>query len=250
MDGVVTQQADLAAAIPKPRRLVRTVPIVSAVRAYARDQLEMRRHYTRRQRPWWATPRYSIFTGRGMVLNADGSVAQVLDWVPNALTNEGQTNMLNVYLKGTSQTATFRLGLLSNAAGGQGASAPAKTSTAAVILVSGSATQAATNVYEENGGGYGRQPIAQANWGTPALNGGDEMSTAAMQTFGPATGAAWTGVGGSGSGSTAITYAFLSTGAAGTGDTTGVLVLYVALSASTIIAVSQSFNYTLNFKQT
>lgn len=242
---------DLARAIHRPRIVQATVPFAHAMQQYMRGQLDSAtRAYSRRQRAWHTPTRYSIFEGYGRVLNPDGSVALLLDPVPNALTNEGQTNMLNVYLKGTTQTANWRLLLLSNAAGGQGASAPAKTSTAAVILVSGSATQAATNVYEENGGGYARQTITQANWGTPALNGGDEMSTAAQQTFGPATGAAWTGVGGSGSGSTAITYAAISTGTATTGDATGVLVLYVALSASTIIAVGQSFNYTLNFKQT
>lgn len=241
MRGPVKQVAQLQGSV---------VPLAAALRVHATDTLDaLARRYGRSRRRWYAAPRYSIFSGRGMVLNPDGSVAQQLDWVDNALTNEGQANMLNVYLKGTSQTANFRLLLLSNAGGGQGASAPAKTSTASQILVSGSATQAATNVYEENGGGYARQTITQANWGTPALNGGDQQSTAATQTFGPATGAAWTGVGGSGSGSTAITYAAVSTGATTTGDTTGVLVLFVALSASTIIAVGQSFAYTLSFKQ-
>lgn len=229
----------------------RTISMAAAVKEFARNQLEQSR-YSNRQRAWHAMPRYSVFIGHGTVVNPDGSVALTTDPVENALTNEGQSNMLNVYLRGSTATATFRLMLLVNAGGGQGASAPAKTSAMTDVLTDGSGTQTATKVYEESGGGYSRQAIANANWGAPALNSGDEMSTAAQQTFGPASGAAWTGLGGSGDGSSAITYAALAgNGALATpADTTGTLVLYVALSASTIIAVGQSFLYTLNFKQT
>jgi hypothetical protein len=224
------------------------IPMHLAVMAFARDQLEaMTRRYARSLRPWHAIPRYSIFSGYGWVTNPDGSIARMLEPVDNALTNEGQTNMLNVYLKNTSPATSFNLGLLANNAG-QGASAPAKTSTQSLMVLSGAAN-VSTNLYEENGGGYVRQAISNANWGTPTLNGGDEMSTAAQQTFGPASSAAWTGS--TNVSSAAITYAFLNSGGTtSAGNTTGTLILYVALSASTIIAVGQSFNYTLNFKQT
>jgi len=236
--------------IPRPGREERNVPMTHAVKTYAKDQLDaLTRRYSRSQRPWHATPRYSVFYGRGEVINSDGTIARQLDWVPNALTNEGQANMLNVYLRNTGgPTTTFQLGLLANNAA-QGASAPAKTSTQSLFVLSGAAN-VATNVYEENGGGYARQSVANAAWGAPALNSGDEMSTASTQTFGPASTAAWTGS--TNVSSAAITYAFLSGNGAtsATGNTTGTMILFVALSASTVIAVGQSFNYTLNFKQT
>lgn len=192
-----------------------------------------------RRRAWHAVSHYSIFEGYGEVVDPDGSVVRILDPVPNALTNDGQASMLNVYLK-ASPTAftTFYLGLFTAASG---ASAPAKTSSASNIINTGTATS--TQPYEEAGGGYARQGIANANWGTPALNSGDQMSTASQQTFGPASGANWTGTTGT---SAALTYAFVSSGASGT---TGTLILFVALSAQTTIAIGQSFNYTLNFKQ-
>lgn len=250
MRGPVTQRGvvrdERANAIPRPRPEQRLVPIWNAVHTYAKDRLEEFR-YSRTLRPWWAPGRYSIFTGYGWVTDRDGSILRVLDPVPNALTNEGQTNMLNVYLKATTPATTFNLGLLANNAA-QGASAPAKTSTQSLFVASGAAN-VASNLYEENGGGYLRQAVSNANWGTPALNSGDEMSTAAQQTFGPASAAAWTGS--TNVASAAITYAFLNSGGTtAVANTTGTLVLFVALSASTIIAVGQSFNYTLNFKQT
>jgi hypothetical protein len=205
-----------------------------------RSNVEQRRHSRRFRHYLNQTNRYSIFEGMGSVINPDGSIAWAdPEPVPNALTNTGQTDMLATYLKAQAATTTFGLGLFTAASGG---SAPAKTNVSADIILTGTAT--ATQLFEEQGGGYARQSVTNANWGTPALNSGDEMSTAAQKTFGPVTTAAWTGSTGT---SAAITYAFLSTSTSvGTG---GVLILYVALSASTVVAVGQSFNYTLNFKQ-
>jgi hypothetical protein len=218
------------------------IPMNLAVREFLRDRLEEQsRRYSRAMRAWSAPVRYSIFQGKGAVVNADGSIAwQDPEWQDNALTNSGQGDLLNVYLKGTTQTATFYLCMASDASG---ASAPAKTNTSADIILTGSATS--TQIFEEQGGGYARQSIAQAGWGTPALNSGDQQSDATQKTFGPVTGAAWTGTTGVSAG---LRSAFLSTSAtAGTG---GTLLLFVALSAVTAVAVGQSFNYTLRFKMT
>jgi hypothetical protein len=218
------------------------VPMNLAVREFARARLiELDEAYTRRMRRHNTPARYSVFEGYARILNPDGSVAwEDAGWMPNALTNSGQGDMLNVYLKGTAQTATFYLAMASDASG---ASAPAKTSVSTDIILTGSAT--AAQIFEEQGGGYARQGITQAQWGTPALNAGDQQSDGAQKTFGPVTGAAWTGTTGT---SAALRSAILSTGStAGTG---GTLLLFVALSAVTAVAVGQSFNYTLRFKQT
>jgi hypothetical protein len=216
-------------------RLQTARDVRAAVSEWARARLT-----SRRSGAWYAPPRYSIFEGFGQVIDPDGSVAwEDEDWMANGLTNSGQADILNVYLKGSSQTATFYLALASDASG---VSAPAKTNTSSDIILVGSAT--ATQIFEEQGGGYARQGISQAQWGTPALNSGDEQSDAAQKTFGPVTGSPWTGSSGT---SAALRSVFLSTSStAGTG---GSLLLYVPLSAVTVVAVSQSFSYTLRFKQ-
>src|SRR5262245_34716837 len=203
-----------------------SIPLNLAVRRFCRDRLdEILRGYSRHRRDPLAPVRYSIFQGKGAVVNPDGTIAWTEDWQDNALVNSGQADILNVYLKGTTQTATFGLGLFSDASG---ASAPAKTNVSADIILSGSATS--TQCFEEQGGGYTRQSVTQANWGSPALQGGDQQSDAAQKTFGPVTTAAWTGSTGT---SAALRDAFLSTStSAGTG---GTLLLFVALSAVTAV---------------
>lgn len=196
------------------------------------------RRYTARQRNHLMGGRYSLLCGMGTVLEPDGSIADQGEYVPNALTNTGQSDILNVYLRGTSATATFYLRL---ATASTGASAPAKTNASADIVTSGASS---TQIQESAGGGYASQSLANANWGVPGLASGDEQSAAAQKTFGPASGAAWTGSSGT---TAALTYAFLSTATSGT---SGTLVCYIALSGTTTINIGQSFLYTLSFKQT
>lgn len=217
-----------------------TVPMNVAVREVLRSRLdELARPYSRAKRAFHAPSRYSIFEGFGQVVGPEGGVVWEDDgWQPNALSNTGQADLLNVYLKATTQTTTFYLAMANDASG---ASAPAKTNVSADIILTGSAT--ASQIFECQGGGYARQSITNANWGTPALNSGDEQSDAAQKTFGPVTGAAWTGSSGV---NAALRSAFLSTGT--TPGTTGSFLLFVALSAVTAVAVGQSFNYTLRYK--
>lgn len=217
-------------------------PMHVAVRDVLRCHLDtFARRYSRARRAWHSAPRFSIFQGKGAVLNPDGSIAwEDAEWMDNALTNTGQGDMLNVYLRGTAQTANFYLAMASDASG---ASAPAKTNVSADIILTGTATS--TQVFEEQGGGYARQTITQAQWGVPALQGGDQQSDAAQKTFGPVTGAAWTGATGT---SAALRSALLSTSA--TSGTGGSLLAFVALSAVTAVAVGQSFVYTLRWKVT
>jgi hypothetical protein len=92
---------------------------------------------------------------------------------PNALTNDGQAHMLNVWAREQSNLNKWLM-LLNMAAG----AAPTKTSTLSTI------TEAVTI----NTNGYARTLISSADWGAPALDTGDQQITASQKTFGPFTG--------------------------------------------------------------
>jgi len=162
--------------------------------------------------------RFHLVHGKGAVVNPDGSIAwQDADWMPNALADEGEQSMLNVYLLGTTDPS-FYLGLLNMAS-------PGETTVMSGITESNTPTA----------NGYNRIQIASGDWGTPTLNSGDYQTTALQKTFGPASGSNWT-----------CTHAFVTTTLTGT---TGKFLLYIALSASTTVAIGQSFLYTLTVKQ-
>lgn len=214
------------------------VAIDLALAEVFKGALEAKR-YSRR--PWHSKARYSLIMGKGSVLNADGSVAwQDEEWMPNALANSGEADMLSVYLKAASQTSTWYLGL--------SLVSTATTNRPSNTTVSADLTQTALNgttkVTEQNvSNGYGRQSVAAAAWG--ANSGSQPTTTTAPQvTFGPASGTAWTGTTTSPG---QIQDAFMTTAASGT---TGTFILFLALSATTSIALTQSFAYTLTFRQT
>lgn len=157
----------------------------------------------------------TLLQGRATILNRDGSVAyQEPGWSDNFLADQGEESVLNVYFREQANVAKY-LALLT--------ATPAETATPATMTELSGA------------GGYARIQIAAGDWGAPALDSGDHMTTAAAKTFGPATGAAWT----------AVTYAALVSSASGT---TGIFVLAVPLAGSTVVNVGQSFQYTLRAK--
>jgi hypothetical protein len=164
-----------------------------------------------------ARPRWHAVGGYATVLNPDGSIDQQTDMVLNALADEGEQYMINASFRNTGALATMYLGLCNDGT-------IAETDTVATI---------AGEVPTANG--YARQAIAAADWAAPVLNSGDYQSTATEESFGPASTGAWT-----------VTHAFLTTTASGTG---GLHILYVPLSATTTVAIGQSFRYTLTFKQ-
>lgn len=191
------------------------------------------------KRPAWHRPRYSLVLGRGAVLDHEHGIVWEEDWQPNALTNDGSTSIDSVYLKAGTQITTTYLGLIMAST----SNAPSATTHATDLTQAGAA--GGSTVSEEGGGGYSRQTVLSTDWGAITISGGSQTS-AAQKTFGPVTTAAWTGSAGA---SAAITYAHLiTTGPAF--SATGTLILYIALSAQTIINVGQSFLYTLTFKQT
>lgn len=161
--------------------------------------------------------RFHLMYGKGAVRNPDGSIAWEEDFQPNALADEGEQSMLNVYLLGTADPS-FYLGLLNGGSPGE------------TTVMSG-----ITETQTPGANGYNRQQITSGDWGTPVLNSGDYQTTAAQKTFGAASGSNWT-----------ATHAYLTTTSTGTG---GKFLLFIALSASTTVAIGQQFLYTLTVKQ-
>lgn len=162
--------------------------------------------------------RFHLLYGKGAVANPDGSIAwEDAEFMPNALADEGEQNMLNVYLLETSALTKY-LGLLN-------AGSPGETT-----IMSG-----ITETQTPAANGYARQAVIAADWSTPSLNSGDYQTTAAQKTFGPASGSSWT-----------TTHAYMTTTSTGTA---GKFLLFIALSGTTTVAVGQSFLYTLSFKQ-
>jgi hypothetical protein len=94
-------------------------------------------------------------------------------WAPNALTNEGQAHMLNVWAREQANLSKYLM-LLNMPAGG----APTKTTVYAGLTES---TTPGSN-------GYARQQIASGDWGAPALDSGDQQISAAQKTFGQFSG--------------------------------------------------------------
>lgn len=174
---------------------------------------------TPERRPRPAGRRRSPTMGIGAVIEPDGTVAwQDDDWQANALHDAGEQSMLNVYLKELANPGTKYLGLLND-------STVNETDNTMAAVTETVATPPAD--------GYARQAIAAADWTDEGLQGGDYRFSAAEKTFGPAT-AAWT-----------ATHVSLST----TQTTAGVLILTLALSATTNIAINQSFKYILRWTQ-
>jgi len=167
-----------------------------------------------------------LYRGIGAIIDPDGTVAwQDPDWVDNVLADEGELDMLDVYLRAQANPSKF-LALINGST-----TAPGETSTMAYL--GGAAGSGETQVPGANG--YNRQQILTTDWSAPALSGGDYQSSAAEKTFGAAT-AAWT-----------ITHTALVTAATGQTAGSGRFLAFLALSATTSIAINQSFKYVLRW---
>lgn len=180
---------------------------------------------------------WSPTRGRGFVLDPDvrefydrtgfihtKDAAVETDWVDNALLDEGEADVLNVWLLQTSDLSKY-LCLLKG-------TAPAETDT---MLFLAGGTNGESQVPAANG--YNRLQILNTDWGAPALNSGDMQTTAAGKTFGPASGSAWTATG-----------AGLVTALTGQASASGKFLIYLALSGSTTVNIGQSFLYQLSAK--
>jgi len=152
--------------------------------------------------------------GRATLLDANGEILWQEDWQENGLHDVGEQSMLSVYLKETANPTKY-LALLNDAS----------------IAETDGTMAAVTETKTPASGGYDRKPILAASWTDDGLISGDYRFSAVEQTFGPMTTAAAT-----------VTHAALTTTLT---STAGLLLLTLALSATTTVAVDQSLKYTL-----
>lgn len=161
--------------------------------------------------------RITLTYGKGAIRNPDGTLDWVdTEWQPNFMANEGQTIVLNTVFLGSAMTSLY-LALLT--------ATPTKTTTEATM----------TELFTPPLNGYSRQQVNTGDWGAPALDSGDEMTTAAQKVFGPAASNPWNN----------FTYVAMVSTATGTA---GKLFCAIALSGTTSISIGQSFDYTISQK--
>ena len=139
-------------------------------------------------------------------------------WELNALLDQGEENILDVYFRGATAPTSFYMALLT--------AAPAETATIAGV------TEART----PGANGYQRQILARntTDWPALALNSGDDRVTSIQRTFGPATGSAWT----------AATHLAIVTTASGTTSPATLLVAAVDLSSTRTRQIGDSLAVT------
>lgn len=161
----------------------------------------------------------SLMMGMARILGPDGRVVdQDSGFHRNALTDEGEASVLNVYFR--EQTNPSKYLALLNMAG----SPPTDTTTMAGM------TESETPGTD----GYARTQIANTDWAAPSAVGGDQQTAAAQKT--------WTNTG---SGAWTISHVALVTAATGT---SGLFICYVATSQTWTIPQNASFQWI--YKQT
>jgi len=171
-----------------------------------------------RPKPFGHMQRRSLAMGIGALISPEGDVLwQDPEWMPNALHDAGEQDMLQVFLSEQAHKTKY-LGLLNDAS----------------VAETDGTMSAVTEMTTAGSNGYNRQQILNTDWTNDGLVSGDYRFSAAEKTFGPITGSAQT-----------ATHASLSSTSTGA----GILFLTLALSASTVIAVSQSFKYILRWTQ-
>lgn len=154
------------------------------------------------------------FDMKETITDADGAVIFESGWetaVPNALTNDGQAHMLNVWAREQSNNNKWLM-LLNMAS----PTAPTKTSTLGTI----------TESVTVNTNTYARTQISPTDWSAPALDTGDEQISASQKTFGQFTG------------NVPVTHVGLASVAS---TFTGTLYLYVPTAYYTANGVARTF---------
>jgi hypothetical protein len=156
-----------------------------------------------------------VYMGKGARKFADGTIVwDDEDWMPNALADEGEASIINVYLREQANPTKF-LALLNDSG---------------IVETDTMATMVESNTPGSNG--YNRQTLSAGDWGAPSLDSGDQQSTHVQETFGPAT-ATWT-----------LTHVAFVTTSTGTG---GLFLGFIATTTTTI-GNTVSFLYTAKWK--
>lgn len=136
-------------------------------------------------------------------------------FMSNALADEGEQSILDVYFRGAAAPANFYIALYNDT--------PVETDTLATLTG------------EPSGNGYARRLVERSNtgWPTLALDSGDFMATSSVETF---TSSGTIGP---------VTHTAVVTAASGTA---GLLVAYNALSQSRTLANGESLDVTYRIK--
>lgn len=148
--------------------------------------------------------------------NKDGEVIWDQDWTQNALADEGEEDILDVYFRGAAAPASFYVRLFNDT--------PVETDSISDL----------TN--EPSGNGYAAQTIERSavGWPTLALDSGDFRAVSKTVTF-TASGGDW---------DQSVTNLALTTST----DSSGLLVAYVALSATRTLTNGDSLDVTTAIK--
>ena len=157
------------------------------------------------------SPTYWKFDHR----DKNGKIVWSQDWTPNALADEGEQAILDVFFRAATAPTTFYLGLYNDT--------PVETDGLSDLTG------------EPSTFGYAREEITRDNtgWPTLALDSGDYQLTSATVQFG-ATGGSWG----------PVTYAVLAT----TANDTGLLIAFVALSQSRTLNDGETLDVSMALK--
>lgn len=146
--------------------------------------------------------------------HADFEIIRSQLWTPNALADEGEKDILDVYFDDVAVRGTLYLRLYNDT--------PAETDTLATLL------------NEVSGTGYDGVAVTRGtDWSDPALDSGDMRTVTGTKTF--TAGGAWTDA-------TQLVLATVQNG------TAGLFLAWVALSATRTLANGDSLNTTLAVK--
>jgi hypothetical protein len=166
----------------------------------------------------WASDEFkSEFFKPGEVLKGSFRDLEIMRsqlWTPNALADEGEIDILDVYVEDQAVRASTFFRLYNDT--------PAETDTLATL------------VNEVSGTGYGGITVTRGtDWSAPALDSGDGMSTSVVKTF--TAGGTWTAA-------TQLVWASVASG------TSGLFLGWVALSATRTLVNTDTLDVTLGVK--
>lgn len=162
-----------------------------------------------------------VLRGHAALHRQDGSVEWRSELLENALMNQGEMDVLNVYLLQQSHKTKY-LALLATTLGAD----PVDTDT---IDTLGTFESKAPGV-----DGYSRQQMLAADWNAPTLYGEDYRSVAgAAKVFGPISGT-----------SADVSHVLLVTTATGVTSPATLALAYISLGTVATIPVGQSFTFT------
>jgi hypothetical protein len=162
-----------------------------------------------------------VLRGYAAVHRPDGSVEWRSELLENTLMNQGEMDVLDVYLREQAHKTKY-LGMFNQPSGND----PLDTDTIASVSANESSTPG-TN-------GYTRQQVLAADWGVSTLYGEDYRTTlSAAKVFGPFTASAPN-----------VSHILLVTTAAGVTSPATLALAWIALGTVATVPIGQTFSFT------